>query len=82
MFPDVLVLWVGDDMAKERRKENPAKPMNEDICDQPDSLEATAEDLAVPYRGGVKGRGHDSKSSKQRRFSPPHLSLGINSLPT
>ena len=73
----------GDDMAKERRKQNRAKPMNEDICDQPDSLEATAEDLAVPYRGGVKGRGHDSKSSKQRRFSPPHpSSSGNNSLPT
>ena len=42
--------------------------MNEDIC-VPDSLEATAADLAVPYKGGVKGRGHDSKSSKQRRFS-------------
>ena len=36
--------------------------MNEDISD---SLEATAEDLAVPYKGGVNGRGHDSKSSKQ-----------------
>ena len=64
-FPDIFHTLPWMDYKQKR-----AKPMNEDIC-VPDSLEATAADLAVPYKGGVKGRGHDSKSSKQRRFSPP-----------